>query len=84
MSEDEKGGRWRVVEVLLTSPNLILILGGILVLLGAAGGVTYQAWFPIADREWRILLVVVGVSLIALYFLLPKDSVRNATERHVD
>ncbi len=83
MSEDDKGGRWKVVEVLLTSPNLILVLGGILVVLATAGGVTYQRWFPIADREWRIFLVVVGVALLGLYFLLPRESAKKLTDRTI-
>ena len=83
MSGDDKGDKWKVVEVLLTSPNLILILGGILIVLGASGGVTYQRWFPIADEQWRILLVVAGALLFALYFLLPKDSAKKLTDRTI-
>jgi hypothetical protein len=83
MSEDDKGGRGKVVEVLLTSPNLILVLGGIFVVLGASGGVTYQGWFPIADEIWRLLLVAVGITLLGLYFLLPKDSARKLSDRTI-
>jgi hypothetical protein len=83
MPEDDKGGKWKVVEVLLNSPNLILVVGGILVLLGSAGGVTYHQWFPITDRGWRIFVVVLGVPVLGLYFWLPKDSAKKLTDRMI-
>src|SRR5437899_1332642 len=83
MPDDDGGSKWKVVEVLLTSRNLILLLGGILVVLGTAGGVTYHQWLPIADFGWRVFLVAVGVVLIVLYFLLPKDSPKKLTDRKI-
>ena len=70
MPEDDNGGKWKVLEVLVTSRNLILVIGGILVLLGAASGVTYNQWFPITDLGWRILLVVAGFVVETIRLLI--------------
>ena len=83
MPEDDKGGKWKVAEVLVTSPNLLLILGSIFVLLGASGGVTYQQWFSIVDHEWRIFLVIVGVALFGLYYWLPKEATKKLSNSTV-
>lgn len=83
MSEDDKGSKWKVVEVLLTSPNLILVLSTILVLLGTAGGITYKQWFPIDQVGWRIFIVILGALLFGLYFLLPNKPAKRLTERSI-
>jgi hypothetical protein len=87
MAEDDKSSRWKVVEVLLSSPNLILIVGAIFVALGAAGGVTYNSWFPIADSGWRNRLMAVGLALFAVYLVVmyfrpSKASTQEADESH--
>jgi hypothetical protein len=78
---DETGDKWKVVEVLLTSPNLILVLGAIFKVLGAAGGVTYKKWLTIEEDVWRLFTVIVGIVLIALYFLLLDKADKRITER---
>jgi hypothetical protein len=83
MPEDEKGGKWKLLEILLTSQNLILVVGAIFVALAAAGGLTYNQWLPIAEDRWRIVMGIFGLVLVVLYFLLPRKAVRRLDDRAI-
>jgi hypothetical protein len=65
---------WKAVaeafQKLLESPQSLLILvGTVLVALGAAGGVTFNNWFPITQQWAQIFLSIVGL-LLALFGVL--------------
>jgi len=64
MAEDTKT---EIASKLLDSvPTLVVILGAILLILGLAGGVTYNDWLPLSERYARILAGLVGVVLIGI------------------
>ena len=46
-------------------PTLAIVVGATFVLLGIAGGITYQQWLPIQDSPSRVLAGAFGVTLIA-------------------
>lgn len=49
-------------------PTLAVVLGGVFVLLGLAGGITYHQWLPFHDVLSRVLAGAFGVGLIAVGF----------------
>jgi hypothetical protein len=66
---------WKAVSAalqkLFESPQSLLILvGAALVGLGAAGGVTFNNWFPITQQWAQIFLSIVGLLLALLGVLL--------------
>ena len=52
-----------------SAPALAMVFGAIFILLGLAGGVTYQQWFPMPDMASRVLAGAMGVALLMLGFL---------------
>jgi hypothetical protein len=45
---------------------LLVVFGAIFVALGAAGGVTYNSWFPIKQDYWQITIVIIGSGMIVI------------------
>lgn len=63
------------VQKLFESTELLLIVLGILVVIfGAAGGVTYNNWFPISQQWAQIFVSIVGLlfALCGVLFVLVK------------
>jgi len=81
--EQDKGGMWKLLAELLTSSNLLLVLGAIFIALGAAGGVTYNRWFPIDNESWRTVVVATGVIFIVLYFVVRRKPITALDPRAV-
>ena len=55
-----------LLRTLITTPLVLLvILGLLLLLIGASGGITYGHWLTIDKESHRILLMIVGCILIA-------------------
>jgi hypothetical protein len=64
-----EGIKEEIVSKLIDSvPALLTLLGVVLILLGLAGGVSYNQWFPISELEARVAAVVAGTILIGLGF----------------
>jgi hypothetical protein len=64
-----EGIKEEIVSKLIDSfPALLTVLGVVLVLLGLAGGVSYNQWFPISELEARVAAVVAGTILLGLGF----------------
>lgn len=55
-------------DVLASHSKITLLLGAILFVGGAAGGVTYNSWLPIPDQWAQLSLMVAGAVLIATSF----------------
>jgi hypothetical protein len=72
MTEDAKNA---VLTKLLESlPTLLVMLGVGLLVLGLAGGITYNAWLPIPDTVGRTGAVVAGVVVCGIGLLLFRSS----------
>lgn len=68
------------LQKLFESPQSLLIVAGIiLVVLGAAGGVTYNNWFPIPQQWAQIFVSFVGLLLALFGVLLVLVQPRSAT-----
>lgn len=64
-----EGSKEELLAKLIDSVPVLLILLGVAVLvLGLAGGVTYNNWLPIVDQPGRIGAVVVGAGILGLGF----------------
>jgi hypothetical protein len=64
MADDPKT---EIASKLLDSvPTLLIILGTVLLILGLAGGITYNDWLPLTDLYARILAVLGGTALIGI------------------
>lgn len=50
-------------------PILLMLFGTAFALLGLAGGITHEQWFPIPDSIARIASGVIGLTLIGVGFL---------------
>lgn len=61
-------------------PVLLIILGAAFLLLGLAGGVTYNQWFPILEHEARVAAGLVGIVLLALGVSRIRDDLPKAEE----
>lgn len=64
-------GGWKeqiVAKLVESLPALLIVLGGFLIVLGVAGGITYGGWLPIAGVGWRVGAVGVGLLIIGLGF----------------
>jgi hypothetical protein len=60
-----------IVEKLIEQPAiLILVLGAVFFLLGAAGGVQYSGWLPIQDDQGRYTAIGGGIVLLLAGLLL--------------
>lgn len=62
-----EGVKEAIVNKLLDSvPMALVVLGAVFVLLGLAGGITYQQWLPISDEMPRIASGLIGAVLIGV------------------
>ncbi|WP_441238425.1 hypothetical protein [Bradyrhizobium sp. 930_D9_N1_4] len=75
---------WKAIgealQKLIESPQSLLIVAGIvLVALGAAGGITYNNWFPIQQQWAQIFVSIVGLLLALIGAFLVLVPPRSAT-----
>lgn len=76
MADDSKS---TLISKLLDSlPTLLVVLGVALIVLGLAGGVTYNAWLPISDVPGRAGAGIAGIVIggIGLYLSNPSKGTR--------
>ena len=72
-----------VSKVIDSLPTLLIVLGGILILLGLAGGIMYNQWFPVRELGARIAAVVMGLLILLWgYFSGNKQVTVPATEKY--
>jgi len=72
MAEDPKAES--LTKLLESLPALLFVLGVVLLVLGLAGGVTYNAWLPIPDTIPRIGAGIAGVVVFGIGLFLSKTS----------
>jgi hypothetical protein len=70
-------------SIVETPPALLIVLGAFCFILGAAGGVSYNNWFPVSD--WgRYFAIVGGVALAATGVLLSLRNIRGPIPKSED
>lgn len=52
------------VALIESIPALLIVIGFVLIAVGAAGGVSYQNYFPIADVWGRLGMAAIGLGLV--------------------
>ena len=56
-----------IIKMLIDAvPVLLIVVGIVVFVLGAAGGVTFHGWFPITEKEWKIVVALGGVVIFVL------------------
>lgn len=78
-----EGGKEALLSKLIDSvPALLIVAGGVLIVLGLAGGITYNGWLPITELPARIgacALGIVGLSFGVYFWKATKGPMLNAT-----
>ena len=76
MAEDTK--TTLIAKLLDSLPTLLVILGVALLVLGLAGGVTYNGWLPIPDAAGRVGAATAGIAICGIGLYLSRTSKATA------